>query len=149
MKRREFIGTSTTATMGFLSLQHTLAQKQPMPANRLRKGNINHSVCYWCYDSIPLDTFLGHLTELGIGAIDLVGPEDWPLLKKHNIHASMCWGAELGLTDGWNDPRFHEELIANYSEMIPKVAAAGYTNLICFIIPAHPDPFTCSCIIAP
>ena len=29
-------------------------------------------------------------------------------------------------------PQYHEELIANYTEMIPKVAAAGYTNLICF-----------------
>ena len=51
------------------------------------KGRINHSACYWCYGSIPLDTFLGNLAELGIPAIDLVGPEDFPLLKKHGIHA--------------------------------------------------------------
>ena len=132
MKRREFIGTSTTATLGLLSLQHTLAQKPGRPLGKSRKGNINHSVCYWCYDSIPLDTFLGHLKDLGIPAIDLVGPDDWPLLKKHNIHASMCWGAELGLTQGWNNPEYHSTLIKKYKEMIPKVADAGYTNLICF-----------------
>ncbi len=132
MKRREFIGTTTTASMGLITLQHSLAQEQGAFSEKIRKGNINHSACYWCYDSIPLDTFLQHLNELGIPAIDLVGPEDWPLLKKHNIHASMCWGAELGLTQGWNNPKYHPALIRNYREMIPKLADAGYTNLICF-----------------
>jgi len=96
------------------------------------KGNINHSACYWCYNKIPLDEFLGNLKSIGVMAIDLVGPEDWPLLKKHGIHASMCWGAGKGITEGWNDPKLHEELIADYAQMIPKVAEAGYTNLICF-----------------
>ena len=96
------------------------------------KGNINHSACYWCYNKIPLDEFLGDLKSLGVPAIDLVGPEDWPFLKKHGIHAAMCWGAEISLTEGWNDPKYHETLIKNYTEMIPKVAEAGYTNLICF-----------------
>src|SRR5690606_31632970 len=54
------------------------------------------------------------------------------LLKKYNIHASMCWGAELSLSEGWCDTKFHAQLIKNYSDMIPKVAEAGYTNLICF-----------------
>jgi len=44
----------------------------------------------------------------------------------------MCWGAEISLTEGWNDPKHHETLIKNYLEMIPKVAKEGYTNLICF-----------------
>jgi hydroxypyruvate isomerase len=43
----------------------------------------------------------------------------------------MCNGAEINLVDGFNDLKFHETLIQNYSEMIPLVAA-GYTNLICF-----------------
>ncbi|MBT8223212.1 MAG: TIM barrel protein [Eudoraea sp.] len=132
MKRRKFIGTSTAATMGLLTLQNATAGDTIIPQNKIRKGNINHSVCYWCYNSIPLDTFLQNLNTLGINAIDLVGPEDWPLLKKYNIHASMCWGAELGLTEGWNDTKNHPALIKNYTGMIPKVADAGYTNLICF-----------------
>jgi hydroxypyruvate isomerase len=44
----------------------------------------------------------------------------------------MCNGAEINLVDGFNDLKFHETLIQNYSEMIPLVADAGYTNLICF-----------------
>ena len=36
------------------------------------KGNINHSVCRWCYDSIPLEEFCQAVKEIGIPAIDLV-----------------------------------------------------------------------------
>ncbi|WP_446051654.1 hydroxypyruvate isomerase family protein, partial [Zobellia laminariae] len=96
------------------------------------KENINHSVCRWCYGKIPMEDFLKSLNELGIKAMDLTGPEDWPLMKKYGIHASMCWGAGFGIEKGWNDLSLHEELIADYSQHIPKVAAAGYTNLICF-----------------
>lgn len=96
------------------------------------KGNIRHAVCRWCYNSIPLEEFCRAAAEMGITAIDLVGPKDWPTLRKYGLDSSMCNGAEINLTDGWNDARFHERLVRNYTEMIPLVAAAGYTNLICF-----------------
>ena len=44
----------------------------------------------------------------------------------------MCNGAEINLIDGWNNKKNHAVLIKNYREMIPKVAKAGYKNLICF-----------------
>ena len=96
------------------------------------KGNINHSVCRWCFSSIDLDTLCAESKKIGITAIDLVGPKEWPTLKKHGLHSAMCNGAEINLVDGFNDPQFHETLIKNYSEMIPLVAKAGYQNLICF-----------------
>lgn len=96
------------------------------------KGNVNHAVCRWCFDSIDLDTLCLESKKMGITGIDLVGPKDWPTLKKHGLTSSMCNGAEINLVDGWNDPKFHETLIKSYSEMIPLVAKAGYKNLICF-----------------
>lgn len=131
MKRRSFINTSAAASVGLLATAGVKAMPGNSPKDKL-KNNINHSVCYWCYNTIPFETFLQHLNELGIKAIDLVGPEDWPIMKKYNIHASMCWGAGLGITEGWNDPQYHDELIKSYTEVIPQVAEAGYTNLICF-----------------
>ncbi|TDQ30964.1 hydroxypyruvate isomerase family protein [Zeaxanthinibacter enoshimensis] len=132
MKRRHFLGTSIAASAGIMAYQNVYGAAEKPSGFQKLKGNINHSACYWCYETIPLDTFLGELVKLGVKAIDLVGPEDWPLLKKHGIHASMCWGAEISLTEGFNDPAYHPELVKRYSEIIPKVAAAGYTNLICF-----------------
>lgn len=95
-------------------------------------GNINHSVCRWCYSDLSLDKLCAVAKEIGLKAIDLVGPNDWDTLKKNGLDSSMCNGAEINLTDGWNSRNYHDQLIKNYTEMIPLVAKAGYKNLICF-----------------
>ena len=96
------------------------------------KNNVRHAACRWCYQDIELDKFCAGAKEIGLQGIDLVGPAEWPTLRKHGLHSSMCNGAEINLTDGFNDPKFHAQLQKQYAAMIPKVAAAGYTNLICF-----------------
>ena len=50
-----------------------------------RKGNINHSVCKWCYGEISLEEFAVNVKSIGITGIDLIGHEQWPILKKHNL----------------------------------------------------------------
>lgn len=95
-------------------------------------GNINHSVARWCFDSLDIETLCIEVKKIGITGIDLVGPKDWPILKKYELVSTMCNGAELNLVDGFNDTQFHEKLIQRYTEMIPRVAEAGYQNLICF-----------------
>lgn len=131
MKRRNFISTSTVGAAAMITT-NSIAQSKDMDKDFKLKNNINHSVCQWCFANYPLEEFLKILNGLGIKAVDLIGPNDWPLLKKYDIHCSMCNGAEISLTEGWNDPKNHEILIQNYTEIIPKVAEAGYTNLICF-----------------
>src|SRR5215813_14047298 len=66
------------------------------------KGNINHSVCWWTYNFMPLDELCQIVKKIGFNAIDLVGPKDWPTLQKYGIYSSMCNGAEISLTKGWN-----------------------------------------------
>ncbi|MUU78025.1 hydroxypyruvate isomerase family protein [Winogradskyella endarachnes] len=95
-------------------------------------NNIKHSVVRWPYGRMGMEEFLKSLNEIGVTAIELVEPEDYPLLKKYNIHCAMCQGAEISFSEGWNNPKYHDELIKRYSEMIPHIAEAGYTNLICF-----------------
>lgn len=131
MKRRNFIATAAMGSAAMASPAVLGANPAPLRDLRL-KNNIKHSVCEWCFNHIPLEELLKTLVELGIKAIDLVGPKAWPLLKKYDIHCSMCNGAEISLVDGWNDPKNHRQLISNYTDMIPRVARAGYTNLICF-----------------
>jgi len=93
---------------------------------------INHSVCAWCYPDLNLNELCIAAKQIGITGIDLVGPQGWPILKKHGLCSPMCNGAEISLTEGFNDPQNHAQLFENYSKMIPLVAKAGYTNLICF-----------------
>ena len=122
--RNILAGAVTTGAIGHMEWTNDLPKK--------RKGNIRHAVCRWCYSSIPMEEFCMGAKKIGIEAIDLVGPKDWPTLKKYGLDSSMCNGAEINLTDGWNEPAYHDTLIRQYTDMIPLVAANGYKNLICF-----------------
>lgn len=81
---------------------------------------------------MSLNELCHHVNEIGFSAIDLVGPKEWSILKKYNVYSSMCNGAEISLTEGWNDKKYHSQLVKNYTEHIELVAKAGYRNLICF-----------------
>ena len=104
----------------------------PNKKKEMLKGNIHHSVCRWCFSDVPLEQLCTTANDIGLVGIDLVGPKDWLTLKKYNLISTMCNGAEIGLTKGWNDKQYHPTLIKNYTEHIELVAKAGYTNLICF-----------------
>ena len=101
-------------------------------AGSLFKGNVKHSVCRWTYDFLSLEELCKTVKSIGFSAIDLVGPTEWSVLKEYGINSSMCNGAQISLTEGWNDPQYHATLIKNYLEHIELVSKAGYKNLICF-----------------
>jgi hydroxypyruvate isomerase len=96
------------------------------------KGHVNHSVARWTYGDLSIEELCQAVNTIGFSAIDLVGPQDWPVLKRYGIESSMCNGAEINLVDGWIHPQFHDELVERYTQHIDLVADAGYTNLVCF-----------------
>jgi hydroxypyruvate isomerase len=123
-------GTAAITAGGLLPAFTACAQESAAIAQL--KGNINHSVCRWCFNDLSVEELCVAAKGMGIKGIDLVGPKDWPVLKKHGLESTMCNGAEISLTEGWNNKQYHAALVKNYSDMIPQVAKAGYTNLICF-----------------
>ena len=96
------------------------------------KGKVKHSVCKWCYNDIPLEDLCKSAKEIGLSSIELLGPDDWPTLKKYGLTCAMPQGAGLGIEKGFNDPSLHDELVKSYEAVIPKVAEAGYSQIICF-----------------
>ena len=127
MKRRSFLTKAPILAAG-ASITTSLLYAQPKEV----ANSINHSVARWCFSSFSLDQLLPRLKDLGIHSIDLIAPEEFPILKKYNFNCSMCEGAEISLTEGWNRPDLHDVLVKRYTEVIPKVADAGFKNLICF-----------------
>ncbi|MFT3932100.1 MAG: TIM barrel protein [Chitinophagaceae bacterium] len=123
-----------TAAIGASSVLPALASETSENSATLKfKGNINHSVCQWCFGFMPLEDLCKEVKKIGFGAIDFIGPKDWPILQKYGLYSSMCYiGGKVSLTDGFAEPKFHEQLIKDYEETIPLVAKAGYKNLICF-----------------
>jgi len=97
-----------------------------------RAFGYKRSVSHWTVTDLDWEELCGWLAAEGIEAVDLVGPENWHHLKNHGLDSSMCNGAELNLVDGFIHAEFEGVLHERYREMIPRVAKAGYTNLICF-----------------
>lgn len=134
MKRRAMIQSFAAGAAGLLVGNHAVAAlaSNTQDGDAPLKGRINHSVCRWTYGYLPLPELCAAVKKIGFSAIDLIGPKEWEVLKTQGIDSSMCNGAEISLTEGWNNTQYHATLIKNYTEHIEWVAKAGYKNLICF-----------------
>lgn len=96
------------------------------------KGNIHHSVSQWCYDDIPLNEFAGECVALGIESIELLDEKDWATVKTYGIKCAVGYASDWRIPKGFNHIENHPKLLTDYEAMIPKAAAAGVPNLICF-----------------
>jgi hydroxypyruvate isomerase len=95
------------------------------------KGRIRHSVCRWCFGKLSLEELCKAAKSMGITSIDLVGPKEWPTLKKYGLTCAMASGAGMGIAEGFNRVENHDKLVESFEALIPKAAAAGLTNVIC------------------
>jgi hydroxypyruvate isomerase len=126
------LGSFALSTAGSLSCAEDMNEDHKTGSHRF-KGNVNHSVCQWTYNFLPLDDLCQVVKKIGFNAIDLIAPKDWPTLQKYGIYSSMCYiGGKVSLTEGFNDKKFHEQLVKDYQEVIPLMVKAGYKNVICF-----------------
>ena len=95
------------------------------------KGNINQSVCAWCFPKSTLEELAIAGKEMGLIGIDLVSPKGWATLKKYGLHSTMCTPEKYSLTEGWNKLENHNKLVEEYLKVIDLVVDAGYSNLFC------------------
>lgn len=131
-RREALTKIGTIATLALSTNMMAQTGKKSVQISKKLKGNINHSVCRWCYGEIPFEQLCKAAKDIGIKSIELTGPEEWPILKKYGLTSALPWGAGMGIDKGFNNPTYHEELIKSYSEIIPKVADAGLDKIICF-----------------
>jgi len=132
MDRRKMIknvGGATAVTALGASFSNLYANGS---GNSKLKGNIHHSVCRWVYSDIPLDKLATACIDMGIKAIDLLDEKDWAFVNKAGLKCSMGNVTDYGIPKGFNRLEYHEKLISDYTSIIPRAAAAGVQNLICF-----------------
>ena len=117
------------------------AAAKSTPATPPTSNPLRQSACKWCWPKIDLDAFCGAGKEMGLVAIDLLQPEDFPTLKKHGLLCSMVsnptaktpQGVNVGgIGKAFNRLEHHDTLVEIYTKRIAEVADAGFTNLICF-----------------
>ncbi|TWT67536.1 hydroxypyruvate isomerase family protein [Allorhodopirellula solitaria] len=95
-----------------------------------KSGRLNQSVCKWCYRSMSLEDLAVQAAELGLVGIDLLGPADFPTLKKHGLVCTMV--GSHALTDGLCDTKYHDQAIEKINAAIEATSAEGWKNVICF-----------------
>ncbi len=95
-----------------------------------KSGRLNQSVCKWCYGGISLDELASHGQAMGLVGIDLLGPADFPTLKKHGLVCTMV--GSHSLTNGLCDTKYHDEALEKMNAAIEATSAEGWKNVICF-----------------
>lgn len=119
----------TAALSGIMSLStDTNAEKMGAPL----KGNIKQSAVRWCYGDIPLEDFCKAVRDIGLTSIELVGYDEWQVMKKYGLHSALPWYPNANLQEGFSHVEFHAKLQKDIGDFIPVVAKAGFNNLICF-----------------
>ncbi len=122
MDRRDFIGAIGAATLSLsgaaladeVAISQQIAFDSPpfrekgddvKPAPR--KGRIKQCVTRGCFspqvpgepfpaEGMEFEKMCRYAARLGIYGFDLVGPVDWPLLKKYGLASTMIYGIGLG-----------------------------------------------------
>lgn len=134
MKRRDILKSVPMALLATESISTRIQAAENQLDNPI-KGKINHSACRWCYNDIPLDELCQKGKALGLVAIDLLTPDEWATAKKYDLQSSMGFtrpNDEFLIKKGFNRIEYHPLLVEYYLDVIPKAAAAGVKNIICF-----------------
>ena len=126
--RREALqmGAATLAATVFPTVQPS-NRPTVQPPKRLKQ-----SVSRWPYKSIPLPEFCRACKGMGLSAIDLLAPEDWPVVRDCGLVCSMGYAVirDDFIARGFNDPANHDFLVGELERALPLAAAQGVPNLI-------------------
>jgi len=133
-RRRILSGMAGAAVTGVASLgcssPSTRSAKTP-PSRPIRKGRINQSLTYWCYEKYwNIEQMCIIAKELGCKALGLIEPKDWSILKKHGLVCGMT--STHKFVKGMNNPAYHSMCVEMIRKSIDNNAAAGFPNVITF-----------------
>src|SRR5687767_421760 len=96
------------------------------------RGRVKQSVSRWPYRSIALPEFCRAAKAMGIVAIDLLQPEEWPVVRDAGLVCSMGYPTKRDdfIATGFNDRTKHPMLLRELEATIPRAAREGVPNVI-------------------
>jgi hydroxypyruvate isomerase len=122
MTRRSFIPAAAAGVLALVQAQDS----KPV----YRRGKIKQAICPGALGrTMPLEEKCRHVARMGAYGIDLIGPKDWPVLKKYGLIPTMCPGGGT-IREGFNRVENHTKYEAAGHELIDQCAAAGAPNII-------------------
>jgi len=97
-------------------------------------GRIKQSASRWCYGKIPLPELCRAAKQIGLAGIDLLQPEDWPVVQENGLVCSMGYPTKRNdfIATGFNDRANHAMLLRELEQTIPWPRSRGFpTSLRC------------------
>jgi hydroxypyruvate isomerase len=98
----------------------------------VKNGRLKQSVSRWCYNAIPMPDFCRAVADMGLTAIDLLEEPDWAVAKQFGLTCSMGYAGGGSIPDGLNVKANHDAIVRNFTQTIPRAAAAKVSNVITF-----------------
>ncbi len=104
-----------------------------------RVGRVKQSVAFWCFnargDKWGVDKVCEVTKGLGVGSVELIGPEHWPTLAKHGLICAMAPNGMPGApyVTGLNNTRHHDEVVGRTRKAMEQCADAKFPNVIAFV----------------
>src|SRR5262245_19722662 len=99
--------TLGTAAAGFFALRGLRADDDKTPAKI--NGNINQSLCLWCYKKVPLTDLIPAAKKFGYKSIELLTPEQVQQVKPSGLTCAVL-SAIGSIGKCWNRRENHAEL---------------------------------------
>jgi len=136
--RREALAAGALAAAGLASVDAA--------GKAVVKGNVKQSLVAWCFmsagDKWSLDQTCEVATGFGVPSVEIVAPEDFPTLKKHGLTCAIAANTMPGapFKTGFNNPKYHDELVERYTKVIDACADFGCPSVIGFTGYKYHDP---------
>ena len=94
---------------------------------------IKQSISWWCFvpDKLTREALVRAAADIGYAAIELVEPEDYPLIKEHGLQIASIRGHK-SLTNGLNRRENGISIEAELRDSIQRAEKWGIPNVICF-----------------
>jgi hydroxypyruvate isomerase len=127
MRRRDFLATAIAA-----GVAATARAQQAAPAPP-RRGRIKQSlmrVNFGRDTKLSFDDMCREAAKLGVYGFDLIGPNDWPTLKKYGLICSTAPAQGVTIRDGLIRPELHDAIEKAMHAEIDLCAANGVPNII-------------------
>lgn len=107
--------------------QLAAAAQTPAPP----KCKYKHSIAQWCFEKHwDLPRMCQLARQLGCSSIELVAPEQWSVLKKHDLVCALA--NSHGFEKGMNNAKHQPECIARLRAAIDACAEYRFPNVITF-----------------
>ena len=129
MRRRHFL-----STLAFPAAFAQTADPQTPVTQAPRKGRIKKGITRGVFPRVmSIEDCCREAARLGIKGFDLIGPADWPTLKKYGLIPSMYpAGAGGTIPDALNRKENHERIEQSIRAAIDQAAEASAPNVITF-----------------